>query len=92
MSGLLRYTELMAQAQRKEDVLEAALQLDPLDRARVAHELIASIEGHANVDAGLLEQLEDQIDVAISNQILAEMKASGEQPVAWEDTKKRLGL
>jgi len=81
----------MAQAQRNE-ILDAALALKPLERAQVAHELIVSIESNAHVNAELLDQLEDQIDVELAKKTLAEMKANGEEPVALEDVKKRLGL
>jgi PHD/YefM family antitoxin component YafN of YafNO toxin-antitoxin module len=43
-------------------------------------------------DLELLEFIEDQIDVAAAEKALAEMKANGETPVAWEDVKARLGL
>ncbi len=87
----LAYTDGMAQAQRNE-ILDAALALEPLERAQVAHQLIVSIDSSANVNAELLDQLEDQIDVELAKKTLAEMKANGEEPVALEDVKKRLGL
>ena len=87
----LAYTEGMAQAQRNE-ILDAALALDPLERAQVAHQLIVSIESNAHVNAELLDQLEDQIDVELAKKTLAEMKANGEEPVALEGVKKRLGM
>ena len=43
-----------------KDVLEAALQLDPAERARIAHELLYSLDGGANggLDAEWLDELE----------------------------------
>jgi putative addiction module component (TIGR02574 family) len=40
----------MAQAQA-QDILEAAMRLEPGERARLAHELIASLDGPADEDA-----------------------------------------
>jgi putative addiction module component (TIGR02574 family) len=47
----------MAQA---KDILEAALELEPAERARIAQQLLDSIDGGANggLDAGWLEELE----------------------------------
>jgi prevent-host-death family protein len=43
-------------------------------------------------DLELLEFLEDQIDIRDAHKALAEMKAKGEKPVPWDETKARLGL
>jgi putative addiction module component (TIGR02574 family) len=47
----------MAQA---KDILEAALELEPAERARIAQELLDSLDGGANggLDAEWLEELE----------------------------------
>jgi len=43
-------------------------------------------------DLALLEQVEDLLDNEEADQALAEMKATGEQPIPIEVIKKKLGL
>jgi len=43
-------------------------------------------------DLELLENLEDIIDVAIVEQRLAKMEATGEEGIPWEKVKKELDL
>ena len=69
-----------------KEILEAALKLDPIERARVADTLWHSLS-EAEVEA-----IEDAEDVVEAEAILARMKENREQPIPWEDVKKRLGL
>ncbi len=60
-----RYTERVMSGAAKE-IIEAALKLDPTERARVAHELLESIVGDTNggLDAEWLKELEQRaIDI-----------------------------
>ena len=43
-------------------------------------------------DLALLEQVEDLLDNKEADEALAEMKASGEQPIPIQVIKKKLGL
>jgi putative addiction module component (TIGR02574 family) len=56
-----RYTERVMSAAAKE-IIEAALKLDPAERAHVAHELLESIAGDANggLDAEWIKELEQR--------------------------------
>ncbi|HVZ86282.1 MAG TPA: addiction module protein [Polyangia bacterium] len=69
-----------------KEILEAALKLDPIERARLADNLWHSLS-EADIEA-----IEDAEDVADAEKILVRMKENREQPIPWEDVKKRLGL
>ena len=43
-------------------------------------------------DLAFLEELEDRLDVETARKALADMEASGEKPIPWEDLKRDLGL
>lgn len=43
-------------------------------------------------DLEIFEALEDASDVRAADEALAEMEASGEQPIPWEDVKKKYGF
>jgi hypothetical protein len=79
-----RYTDDMSAAAK--EILEAALKLDPVERARVADTLWHSLS-EAEVEA-----IEDAEDIVDAEAILARMKQNREQPIHWDDVKKRLGL
>jgi len=66
-----------------KELIEAALKLDPVDRARVADTIWQSLSE---------AEIEDAEDVVESRAILARMKENREQPIPWEDVKKQLGL
>jgi putative addiction module component (TIGR02574 family) len=69
-----------------KEILEAALKLDPIERARLADTIWRSIS-EADIEA-----IEDAEDTADAEAILARMKENREAPIPWEDVKKRLGL
>jgi len=43
-------------------------------------------------DLVLLEELEDRLDLAEAEEILAKAKANREKPIPWAKAKKHLGL
>ncbi len=66
-----------------KEVIEAALKLDPEDRAKVAHELLDSLDGGANggLDAGWIEELERR----------ARAIDEGEDDlIAWPEARKEI--
>jgi hypothetical protein len=69
-----------------KELIEAALKLDPVERARVADTIWQSLS-EAEIEA-----IEDAEDVVGAQAILARMKQNREQPIPWEDVKKKLGL
>jgi len=69
-----------------KEIIEAALKLDPVERARLADTIWHSLS-EAEIEA-----IEDAEDVVESQAILARMKENREQPIPWEDVKKQLGL
>jgi PHD/YefM family antitoxin component YafN of YafNO toxin-antitoxin module len=62
------------------------------ERVRVDRRGAPSVAIVSLQDLELLEFLEDQIDRETAERAIAEMKASGQEPVAWEQVKARLGL
>ncbi|MBI4860608.1 MAG: type II toxin-antitoxin system Phd/YefM family antitoxin [Candidatus Riflebacteria bacterium] len=42
-------------------------------------------------DLERLEELEDQLDVEKARRRIADAKARGEEPIPWDEAKKRLG-
>jgi len=64
------------------ELIEAALKLDPVERVRVADTIMHSLS-----DAEI-EALEDAEDVADGEAALEEMRRTGEKPVPWEQIKK----
>ena len=71
---------------RAKEVLEAALKLEPVERARVAETLLDSLT-EAEIEA-----VEDAEDVAEARAALDEMKRTGEASVPLERIKRDLGL
>jgi len=69
-----------------KEVLEAALKLEPVERARVAETLLDSLT-EAEIEA-----VEDAEDVAEAQAALDEMKRTGEASVPLERIKRDLGL
>jgi putative addiction module component (TIGR02574 family) len=69
-----------------KEILEAALKLEPIERARLADTIWQSL-GEAEI-----EKIEEAEDVGRAEAVLARMKENREEPVAWEDVKKRLAL
>ena len=69
-----------------KEILEAALKLDPVERARVAETILHSL---SEAD---IEGIEDAEDVADAEAALDEMKRTGEKPIPWEEIKKRHAL
>jgi putative addiction module component (TIGR02574 family) len=69
-----------------KEIIEAALKLDPVERARLADTIWHSLS-EAEIEA-----IEDAEDVVEAQAILARMKKNREQPIPWEDVKRRLGL
>ena len=84
--GLLREARYADGTMSTKELIEAALKLDPVDRARVADTIWQSLS-EAEIEA-----IEDAEDVVESRAILARMKENHEQPIPWEDVKKQLGL
>jgi PHD/YefM family antitoxin component YafN of YafNO toxin-antitoxin module len=82
--------------------MSAALQEnidDALERVVSHGERVVLHEGGKEIavimpieDLALLEQIEDLLDNEEADKALAEMKASGEQPIPIEVIKKKLGL
>ena len=62
------------------------------ERVRVEHRTGGAVAIISIDDLELLEYLEDQLDIEAAYKALTEMKAKGEEPVAWEDVKGRLGI
>jgi predicted DNA-binding protein len=77
-----RYIHPIMSSSAKE-ILEAALKLDPVERARVAETLLHSLS-EAEIEA-----IEDTEDIADAEAALEEMKRTGEQPIPWEEIKKQ---
>jgi putative addiction module component (TIGR02574 family) len=69
-----------------KEIIEAALKLDPVERARLADAIWHSLS-EAEIEA-----IEDAEDVVGAQAILARMKENREQPIPWEDVKRQLGL
>ena len=69
-----------------KEVLEAALKLEPVERARVAETLLDSLT-EAEIEA-----VEDAEDVAEARAALDEIKRTGEASVPLERVKRDLGL
>ena len=69
-----------------KEIIEAALKLDPLERARLADTIWHSLS-EAEIEA-----IEDAEDLVEAQALLARMKENREQPIPWEDVKKQLGL
>jgi prevent-host-death family protein len=83
----------LAVSKAREDLAEM------LNRVAYAHERLVIERRGKNLaalipmeDLELLELLEDKIDVAAARKAIADAKANGEQPLAWKDVKKKLGL
>ena len=53
--------------------------------------VILSVEDLRHLE-DLLEELEDCIDAAEAEKILAEMEAKGEKPIPYEQVRRELGL
>jgi hypothetical protein len=66
-----------------KEILEAALKLDPVERARVAETILHSLS-EADIEA-----IEDAEDIADAEAALDDMKRTGEKPIPWEEIKKR---
>jgi hypothetical protein len=66
-----------------KEIIDAALKLEPAERARVAEALLHSL-GEAE-----LEAIEDAEDVADGEAALDEMRRAGERPIPWEEIKKQ---
>ena len=66
-----------------KEILEAALKLEPIERARVASTILHSLS-EADIEA-----IEDAEDIADGETALQEMKRTGEKPVPWEELKKQ---
>ncbi len=69
-----------------KEIIEAALKLDPVERARLADTIWHSLS-EAEIEA-----IEDAEDVVAAQAILARMRETREQPIPWEDVKRQLGL
>jgi hypothetical protein len=69
-----------------KEIIEAALKLDPAERARVADTIWRSLS------EAEIEVIEDAQDIADAEAALEEMKRTGEQPIPWEEVKKRHAL
>ncbi len=72
---------------------------DAIERVRDRGERVVLHENGTEIavllpigDLALLEQVEDLLDNTEADEALAEMKASGEQPIPIEVIKKKLGL
>ena len=68
-----------------KEILEAALKLDPIERARVAESILHSLS-EAEIEA-----IEDDEDVREARAALEEMKRTGEKPISLEQVKRELG-
>ncbi len=66
-----------------KEIIEAALKLDPTERARIADTIWHSLS-EAEIEA-----IEDAEDVVDGEAALEEMKRTGEEPIAWEKIKKQ---
>jgi Putative addiction module component len=66
-----------------KEIIEAALKLDPTERARVADTIWHSLS-EAEIEA-----IEDADDIADAEAALQEMSRTGEQAIAWEEIKKQ---
>ncbi len=69
-----------------KEILEAALKLDPIERARVAESILRSLS-EAEIEA-----IEDGEDVREARAALDEMRRTGEKPIPLEQVKRELGL
>jgi hypothetical protein len=69
-----------------KEIIEAALKLDPVERARVAETILHSL----SVDE--IEAIEDEDDVHEARAALEEMARTGEKAVPLEQVKRQLGL
>ena len=67
--------------QRKE-ILAAALALDPPERARLAHELLESLDEPVEVDPELAADLRRRIEEIESGEVEA---------IPWSEVKARIG-
>lgn len=65
-----------------KEILEAALKLDPIQRANVAETILHSLS-EADIEA-----IEDAEDIADAEAALEEMRRTGEKPIPWEEIKK----
>ena len=61
-------------------------------RIRITRRGSASVYLISEQDLKLLEQLEDRYWAEEGKAAVAEFEASGQKPVSWEQTKKKLGL
>jgi putative addiction module component (TIGR02574 family) len=69
-----------------KEIIEAALKLEPVERARLADTIWHSLSETE------IEAIEDAEDVVEARTIVARMKENREQPIPWEAVKKQLGL
>ena len=69
-----------------KQIIEAALKLDPVERARVADTIWHSLS-EAEIEA-----IEDDEDIVEARAALDEMKRTGEKPIPLEQVKKTIGL
>ncbi len=82
-TGEARYTQ---GTMSTKELIEAALKLDPVERAQLADTIWQSLSESE------IEAIEDAEDVVEARASLARMKEDREQPIPWEDVKKQLGL
>ena len=68
----------------KQEVLDQALALDPLDRIDVANELLESVDGEE------LELLSDEELAAEVERRRQELRDGTVQPIPWEEARERL--
>jgi prevent-host-death family protein len=98
--GLDMYTLYMSTAESL-NVSEARKQLAAIiDQARADHEpvyltrrgrRVAAVIDADDLD-GILELAEDMADIRSAEEARAEMQATGEAPIPWEQVKADLGL
>ncbi len=69
-----------------KDIIDAALKLDPVQRARVADAILHSLSEDE------IEAIEDAEDVAAARATIDEMKRTGEKPIPLDQVKRELGL
>jgi hypothetical protein len=69
-----------------KEIIEAALKLDPVERARVAETLLHSLSAEE------IEAIEDEEDVREARAALDEMKRTGEKAIPLEQVKRQLGV